>query len=91
MKKVITIVAIAAFMFSVDATAQTQKKKEVATAQLKATSNEDAKGKKACCSADKKESISTEKAVASSEKKACGTEAKSSCCSSKKVEAKKED
>ncbi len=81
MKKVITILAIAAFMFSVDATAQTQKKKEAA------------KTEKACCSADKKETASAEKkSCGSSEKKSCGTEAKgASCCSSKKAEAKKED
>ncbi|WP_320814466.1 hypothetical protein [Flavobacterium sp.] len=78
MKKVITILAIAAFMFSVDATAQTQKKKEVA------------KTEKACCSADKKEVASMQKS-AEGEKKSCGTEAKASCCSSKKAEAKKEE
>lgn len=78
MKKVITILAIAAFMFSVDANAQTQKTKDVA------------KKEKACCSADKKETASVEGTMAS-EKKACGTEAKASCCSSKKEVAKKED
>lgn len=76
MKKVITILAIAAFMFSVDANAQEPKQtKKVATTETK----------KACCSADKKE-------TASAEKKSCGTEAKAGgCCSSKKAEAKKED
>jgi hypothetical protein len=78
MKKVITILAIAAFMFSVDATAQTQKKKEAK------------KTEKASCSADKKGNASVEGTIAS-EKKACGTEAKASCCSSKKEVAKKEN
>lgn len=76
MKKVITILAIAAFMFSVDSNAQEPKQtKKVASTETK----------KACCSADKKETASTDK-------KSCGTEAKSGgCCSSKKAVAKKED
>ena len=79
MKKVITILVIAAFMFSVDANAQTQKKKEVA------------KTEKACCSADKKGIASTDKKECASSKEVAGTEAKKSCCSSKKEVAKKED
>ena len=76
MKKVITILAIAAFMFSVDANAQEPKQtKKVASTEAK----------KGCCSSDKKSTASTDK-------KSCGTEAKSGgCCSSKKSEAKKED
>lgn len=84
MKKVITILAIAAFMFSVDANAQEPKQtKKVASTETK----------KACCSADKKESASMERSVTvATDKKSCGTEAKSGgCCSSKKAEAKKED
>ena len=80
MKKSITILAIAAFMFSIDSNAQTQKKKEVV------------KTEKACCSADKKESAETQKKACSSESnQVATTESKKSCCSSKKEPAKKED
>jgi hypothetical protein len=76
MKKVITILAIAAFMFAVDANAQEPKQtKKVASTETK----------KACCATDKKE-------TASAEKKSCGTDAKGgSCCAAKKAEAKKEN
>lgn len=81
MKKVITILAIAAFMFSVDANAQEPKQtKKVATTETK----------KGCCSADKKETASTERTVAT-DKKSCGTEAKGGCCSAKKTVATKEN
>jgi hypothetical protein len=82
MKKIVTIFAFAAFLFSVDASAQ-----EPVQTQRSA-----AKTEKSCCSADKKEAASADKKSCSSDaKQVAGTEAKKSCCSSKKEVAKKED
>jgi hypothetical protein len=62
MKKLVTILAVVSFMFSVDANAQTpkQKKKEAAKTEKAALSTEDKKAcgteaKGSCCSSKKAE------------------------------------
>ena len=101
MKKIITVVSVLTFLFSIDASAQTQKQKKNTTqisvssccsskkAEDNKTSSCSSVSVKTCSSS--KSTTDAETKTVSTDKKSCGTEVKGSCCSSKKVEAKKED
>lgn len=77
MKKLVLMVALAAFVLVLNVNAQEPK-------QEKKT----AKTEKSCC-ADKKSCSSDKKEASTEKKESCGSDKKAGCCSAKKTEDKK--